>query len=78
MDLSSGKLPVDLDISWYITEARKLIPEVDGYRHQSPQLLDGHPLATEVLTKGLAPCPKWAGKRVLAGADPARPTYLWD
>jgi hypothetical protein len=78
LDLAGGVLPADLDRSWYIAEARRVIQKVGGYRHLSPRRLDGHPLASEALNAGLIPCPKWNGKAVLPGADAAAPTYLWD
>jgi hypothetical protein len=78
MDLSSGTMPADVDHSRYIKEARKLIQKMEGYRHRDPDRLEDHPLALEVLDAGLCPCPKWGGKAVLPGADPKRPTYLWD
>jgi hypothetical protein len=78
LDLADGRLPEDLDRGWYIAEARRVIQKVGGYRHRSPRRLQGHPLAVEVRDAGLVPCPKWDGKKVLPGADPARPTYLWD
>jgi hypothetical protein len=78
LDLGDGALPADLDRSWYIAEARRVVQKVRGYRHLSPKRLEGHPLAIEALQTGLVPCPKWNGKAVLPGADAAAPTYLWD
>ena len=78
LDLSDGRLPSDLDRSWYIAQARRTIQAVPGYRHRSPKRLEGHAGAVEVLGLGLLPCPKWNGKAVLPGSDAAAPTLLWD
>ena len=48
-----------------------------SYRHLDPGFLPGHPLALEVLGKGLSPCPK-RGKAQPVGSDARCPTYLYD
>src|SRR5262249_23389872 len=76
--LGDGSLPGDLDRSWYIAEARRVIQKVRGYRHRSRKRLEDHPLAMEALNAGLVPAPKQRGKALLPGADAASPTFLWD
>jgi hypothetical protein len=78
LDLADGRLPDDLDRSWYIAEARRVIQKARGYRHRAMRRLEGHPLATQAKDAGLCPCPKWGGKAVLPGSDAAAPTWLWD
>lgn len=78
LDLSTdGGLPEDLDMAWYASQARRIIQGVGGYRHLDPALFKGHPLATEVYARGLAPVPK-QGKQQPAGSDPKALTYLWE
>jgi DNA polymerase family B len=76
-DLSDGSLPVDLDLGWYIGQARRVFQGVPGYRHRSAKRLEGNPQALEVLGKGLLPIPK-RGKALFPGSDPKSPTFLWD
>ena len=78
MDLVGGKIPDDLDRSWYIARARRIVQKTPGYRHRSPKRLDGHALALEVFNHGLVPVPKWDGKAQPKGSDAAIPTMLWD
>ena len=78
LDLAEGKLPEDLDLGWYIREARATIQATPGYRHFDPRLLGpGDTLAHRVLEAGLFPIPK-RGKSLPVGASPALPTFLWD
>ncbi len=78
LDLVDGETPDDLDRSWYIARARRVVQKVPGYRHRSVKRLELHALAMEARTKGLLPIPKWDGKAQLPGSDPSSPTLLWD
>jgi hypothetical protein len=78
MDLGHGGIPTNLDRSWYVREARKVIQSVPGYRHRAIELLGDHDLALTVREKGLLPVPKWDGKRQLPGSDAKAPTLQWD
>jgi hypothetical protein len=78
LDLSDGRLPADLDVGWYIGQARKVVQSVPGYRHRSRKRLQDHPAALELVARGLVPVPKWAGKAQPRASDRAQPTYLWD
>ena len=75
LDFTSGSLPADLDVDWYIAQARKVVHSVPGYRHRSARRLQGHPDATALHGYDLAPYP------ILEGEPPpvaGRPTFLWD
>lgn len=72
-----GRLPEDLDLSWYIARARRTIQAVGGYRHLDPAWFKGHQPATTVYAHGLFPIPK-NGKQQPAGSDPGAPTYAWE
>lgn len=77
MDLTSGAIPKNLDRSWYIKRARKVIQSVPGYRHLNPRLLRGNPLAMTAAAAGLVPCPN-RGKAQPIGSDASHPTYLYN
>lgn len=77
LDLTDGKVPEDLDRSWYVRQARKEVQSVPGYRHRSRRLLRVHAPALEAHALGLAPCAK-TDKGQPAGSDAARPSYLYD
>jgi hypothetical protein len=77
LDLADGTLPVDLDRSWYVGQAREVIQCVPGYRHLSPTRLLGDRLALEVFNHGLLPIPK-RGEALFPGSNPKSPTLLWE
>jgi hypothetical protein len=53
MDLSDGQVPKDLDWSWYIGEARKIIQSTPGYHHRAVEFLQDHTGATRLHEMGL-------------------------
>ncbi|MBV8232950.1 MAG: hypothetical protein JO329_23465 [Planctomycetaceae bacterium] len=78
LDIVGGDLPDDLDVNWYIRQARAIIQATPGYPHLLPRLLGpAESLGRRVRKAGLFPIPK-RGKSLPAGASPALPTYLWD
>jgi hypothetical protein len=76
-DLPESGLPADLDWSWYLREARRIVQKVPGYRHRSRRRLLDHGPALDVASAGLLPVPKH-GKAQPVGSDVKRPTLLWD
>jgi DNA polymerase family B len=78
LDLNEESLPEDLDVGWYIAQARRIIQSVPGYRHRSVRRLLDHPEALALHHLGLVPVPAWAGMTQPPRAARAAPTYLWD
>jgi hypothetical protein len=76
-DLPTGGLPDDLDLTWYLDQARRKIQTVPGYRHRSERRLLDHAPALEIHRAGLVPIPK-LGEEQLPGSDVKHPTLLWD
>jgi hypothetical protein len=76
-DIPDTGLPADLDMTWYITQARKTIQKVPGYHHLSRLRLRGYPAAVRLYEAGLSPVPK-RGKKQPKGSDAKCPTYLWE
>jgi putative DNA primase/helicase len=75
-DLPRSGRPADLELTWYVREARQVIQSMPGYRHRSPRLLQGNAAALEVFNHGLVPVPK-RGKEQCTGASAKTPTLLW-
>lgn len=77
LDLPDAGVPDDLDLAWYMGQARKAVQAMPGYRHRSPKRLQAHPPALEAFGRGLVPLPK-RGKAQPAGSDAGLPTFLYD
>ncbi|MBV8236992.1 MAG: hypothetical protein JO075_14955, partial [Acidimicrobiia bacterium] len=77
-DLTDATIPPDLDLDHYIAEARKAVNAVSGDHRLNPSLIPDHGPARGALDRGLVPFPLLDGGALPPGADPGRPTYLWD
>ncbi|HMB07141.1 MAG TPA: DNA polymerase domain-containing protein, partial [Isosphaeraceae bacterium] len=77
MDLPDGPLG-DIDIGWYVGEARERILANPDFPHLDPRWLADHPIAFDLYNRGLAPSPKWDGKKSPRGAKKDCPSFFWD
>ena len=69
--------PADLDIGWYVAQARKQILANRHFEHLDPKWLEGHAGPLDLHNKGLVPCPKWDGKKLPKGAEVRQPSFFW-
>jgi hypothetical protein len=76
MDLPET-LPVDLQVTWYASEARRRILKHVDFPHLDPKWLEDHAAPKRLHDLGLCPVPKWDGKNLPAGAITDRPSYFW-
>ena len=77
MDLPAV-VPGDVDLWWYVGEARARIMANPDFPHLDPKWLAGAPGAEHLHALGLSPSPKWDGKKAPRGAVKDRPSYFWD
>ena len=77
MDLHAV-VPGDVDLWWYVGEARARIMANPDFPHLDPKWLAGHPGAEYLYNLGLSPSPKWDGKKSPRGAKQDRPSYFWE
>ena len=77
MDLPAV-VPGDVDIGWYVAQARARILANPDFPHLDPRWLAGAPGAEHLHALGLSPSPKWDGKKSPKGARKDRPSYFWE
>ena len=76
MDLPDGPLG-DIDIGWYVGEARARILSNPDFPHLDPKWITP-PQAQDLHARGLAPSPHWAGKHSPKGSRKDQPSYFYD
>ena len=77
MDLPDGPLG-DIDLGWYVGAARARILANRDFPHLDPKWLADSPLAQGLHARGLAPSPKWDGKKSPRGAKKDCPSFFWE
>ena len=77
MDLPAAP-PGDVDLGWYVAQARARILANRDFPHLDPKWLEGHDVPLELHARGLAPSPHWDGKKSPKGAVKCRPTFFWE